>query len=109
MQNAALHASKTPELLVGRTKRKVFFTMMHHPAKGWIRVGRPFASREVAKSWVPFVEKAKGGAPVHVESFTLIFDNGSLTPACVKRLSARYNMDPPAPEAKGPASGAQSA
>ena len=74
-----------------------YFTMVLHPFRGWIRVGRQYGSREMAKSWVPFVQKSWRGCRVKVEAFKFTSVNGVLTDDSRKKLAERYNIDVPNP------------
>ena len=72
-----------------------YFTMVLHPFRGWIRVGRQYGSREMANSWVPFVQKSWRGCRVKVEAFKFTSVNGVLTDYSRKKLAERYNIDVP--------------
>ena len=36
-------------------RRTVYFTMVNHPLKGWVRVGNAYSSRKTAQGWLGFV------------------------------------------------------
>lgn len=84
-------AAHTLDQLVGR----FYFTMVLHPFNGWIRVGKPYATRAIAKSWIPFVRKAWRGCKAKVETFTPKYENGEMNAESKRILLERYNFDPP--------------
>lgn len=85
--------ARSQEPLVGHC----YFTMVLHPFRGWIRVGRQYGSRDMAKSCVPFVQKSWLGCRVKVEAFKFTSVNGVLTDDSRKKLAERYNIDVPNP------------
>ena len=80
-----------------------YFTMILHPLNGWIRVGRPYATRATAQSWIPFVRKAWRGCKAKVETFIPKYENGEMNAESKRILSDRYNFDPPNPTGQAPA------
>lgn len=74
---------------------KVFFTMVKHPFRGWIRVGNAYSSKEAAQEWLPFVSKAWSGLKAKVSPCTLKFVNGKLSNASLHTLDVKFNMNPP--------------
>lgn len=89
-ENKLPTAEGSPERLV---RRRVYFTMILHPLNGWIRVGKAYAKREVAKSWLSFARSAWHKWPGKVSSCLLVTIDGEPDAATVKRLDA-FNMDP---------------
>jgi hypothetical protein len=75
--------------------RRVWFTMVSHPAKGWMRVGNAYVSRDVAREWVPFVRGAWRGLRVKVSQCTLRWVNGQLDEKSRRTLDEKFNMDAP--------------
>lgn len=47
-------------------RRTVYFTMVNHPLKGWVRVGNAYSSRKTAQGWLGFVRVAWRGLPCRV-------------------------------------------
>lgn len=79
----------------GKTKRTVFFTMVLHPQKGWVRAGQPKASRDEAKWWLGVVRNAWRGCRVKVSQLTLRFVDGVMDEKSRITLDKKFNMDPP--------------
>lgn len=75
------------------TTRTVYFTMVLHPASGWMRVGQPYPSKESARDWVPFVRKYWRGLRTRVDPCTLELENGTLTEQSRRLLVEKYNLD----------------
>lgn len=75
-------------------KIKVFFHMVDHPAKGWIRVGRAYESRHATKGWVSFI-RARYGWTVKISQCTICIENDQVCPKSIKILNDKYNMDAP--------------
>lgn len=75
--------------------RTVFFTMVHHPVDGTIRVGNAYGSRSAARSWLPFVRGAWRGCRASVSQCTLRWVNGELDERSLRLLDEKYNLDPP--------------
>jgi len=78
-----------------KSKKKLWFTMVLHPLKGWIRVGKAYGSAKVARDWVPFVRAAWRGCQTTVSQHTFYFIDGKMTEASQKILSEKYNLDAP--------------
>lgn len=78
--------------------RRVWFTMVCHPVRGWIRVGRAFDSSAVARSWLPVVRGFWRGLRTRVSPLTLRWKNGRMTDETKKILSGKFNLDPPKEE-----------
>lgn len=77
------------------TKQTVYFTMVCHPAQGWIRIGNAYRTREAAKDWLPFVRKAWRGLKGKVQACTLHFEDGVLTEASRRLLDEKFNLEAP--------------
>ena len=75
------------------TSKTVYFTMVLHPAAGWMRVGNAYPTRKSARDWVPFVRRAWRGLRTKVEPCTLQFHNGVLTDASRRLLDETFNLD----------------
>ena len=75
--------------------RRVWFTMVLHPAKGWMRAGKAYGSRKAAREWVPFVRVAWRGLRVKVSQCTLRWVNGQLDERSRRTLDEKFNMDAP--------------
>ena len=80
-----------------RVVRRVWFTMVLVPGKGWTRVGKAYGSKEAARGWLGFVSKAWHGLRVKVSQCTLRWRDGEMTDRSKETLSTKYNMEPPAP------------
>ncbi len=76
--------------------RRIWFTMVLVPERGWVRVGRAYASKDVARGWLPFVSEAWHGLRTKVAQCTLRWERGQMTPRSRELLSAKFNMEPPA-------------
>ncbi len=87
--------------------RRVWFTMIMHPATGWTRVGRAYASRNSASEWIPFVRGAWRGLQTKVAQCTLRWVNGQLDDKSRRTLDKKFNMDAPNKQdvGTGPAAG----
>lgn len=77
------------------TKQTVYFTMVLHPGKGWIRVGNAYASRKAATEWLPFVRGVWRGCRARVSQCTLHIYDGKLTYSSLRVLDRKYNLDAP--------------
>ena len=75
-------------------RRRVYFTIIDHPYRGWIRVGAAYGKRETAKGWLPFVRRSWRGLRGKVLSCQLVWRNGKLDDKSVRLLEA-FNMDAP--------------
>lgn len=80
-------------------KRRVYFTMVLHPARGWIRVGNAYASQESAKSWLSFVRGSWRGCRARVAQCTLRLVDGKPDSRSLAVLDKKFNMDAPAEKA----------
>jgi len=89
-----------------RMVRRVWFTMVLVPGKGWTRVGKAYGSKEAARGRLGFVSKAWHGLRTKVSQCTLRWQCGEMTPRSRETLSTKYNMEPPAPNARSDAPGA---
>lgn len=77
-------------------KRAVYFTMVQHPVKGWMRVGSTYKTRESAAEWLPFVRKCwRMVCRVRVSQCTLRLVNGELDEKSKRVLDTKFNMDAP--------------
>lgn len=76
-------------------KKTLYFTMVRHPKRGWIRCGNAFDSRANAQSWIPFVRRTWRGCAAKVAQCTLQFVDGKLSSKSVSVLDQKFNMDPP--------------
>lgn len=74
-------------------RKTVYFTMVCHPANGWIRVGSAYEKKATAASWVRFVKAAWHGQPVRVKACTLQYVGGKLTEASKRLLDQKFNID----------------
>jgi hypothetical protein len=84
-----------PPVRVEAVVRRVWFTMVSHPAKGWMRVGKAYGSRAAAAEWVPFVRGAWRGLRVKVAQCTLRWVNGQLDERSRRTLDEKFNMNAP--------------
>ena len=84
-----------PSGTVGAVVRRVWFTMVLHPANGWMRAGKAYGSREAAREWVFFVRGAWRGLRVKVSQCTLRWVNGQLDEKSRRTLDEKFNMDAP--------------
>ncbi len=75
-------------------RRDVYFTMVRL-AKGWTRVGKAYATKETAESWLDFVSKAWGDRPAEVSTCSLTWINGDLDLESICKLDQMYNMNAP--------------
>jgi hypothetical protein len=73
---------------------KVYFTMVCHPGKGWIRVGNAYRTRAIAAGWLPFVRGAWKGCRVRVSELTLRYVDGDLDERTRQTLDRKFNLDP---------------
>ena len=75
------------------TTRKLFFLMVEHPFKGWMRVGNSYSTRANAVGWRPFVRGAwRGFCRVKVSQFTARFVDGKLDDRSRATLDTKYNL-----------------
>lgn len=83
-----------------KASRRVFFTMVCHPVNGWMRVGNAYATHKAAAEWLSFVRGGWRGWKVRISSLTVHYgDDGKLTPATLRKLDEKFNLDPPAEKA----------
>lgn len=74
-------------------KRTLYFTMVMHPAAGWMRVGNAYPSRKAAADWLPFVRGAWRGLRARVSQCTVRLDGGKVCDKSRRLLSEKYNLD----------------
>lgn len=74
-------------------KRIVFFTMVRHPASGWMRVGNAYPTKKSAAEWLPFVRGSWRGCRTRVSQCTLRLKNGALCEKSKRVLDTKYNLD----------------
>ncbi|SED38037.1 hypothetical protein SAMN05216178_7012 [Pseudomonas saponiphila] len=74
-------------------KQTVFFTMVQHPIKGWMRVGKPYPSRAAAKEWLPVVRGSWRGFRAKVAQCTVRFEGGKVSEKSRQILDTKFNMD----------------
>lgn len=74
-------------------KRTIFFTMVMHPAKGWMRAGSAYPSRKAANDWLPFVRGAWRGLRVKVSQCTVRLEGGKPCEKSKRLLDEKYNLD----------------
>ena len=75
-------------------RRRIYFTMIEHPYRGWIRVGPSYGKRATAKGWLPFVRRSWHGLRGKVLSCPLVWRDGRLDEKSVRLLDS-FNMDAP--------------
>lgn len=75
--------------------RRVWFVMVLHPDKGWMRVGNAYGSRQAAREWLPLVRGAWRGLRTRVSQCTLRWVNGELTDRSRRTLDEKFNLDAP--------------
>ena len=73
-------------------RRRIYFTMIEHPYRGWIRVGPSYGKRATAKGWLPFVRRSWHGLRGKVLSCPLVWRDGRLDEKSVRLLDS-FNMD----------------
>ena len=76
-----------------RVKKTLFFTMINHPIRGWIRVGQPYPSRQAAREWMPFVRGAWRGLQTKVSQCTVHLVDGQVCEASKRVLDLKFNLD----------------
>lgn len=74
-------------------RRKFFFIMVSHPAKGWMRAGNAYASRKAAQGWVSFVRGAWRGLRTKVVACTVVWRNGEIDEKSRNVLDKKFNLD----------------
>lgn len=74
-------------------ERRLFFTMVRHPASGWTRVGPAYPSREAAREWLPFVRGSWRGCAAKVAQCTVRLEGGTVCEASRRVLDEKFNMD----------------
>lgn len=79
----------------GPVVRRVWFTMVLVPTKGWTRVGKAYGSRKSARGWLGFVGKAWRGLRTRVAQCTLRWNGGVMDERSRRILSEKFNMEPP--------------
>jgi hypothetical protein len=97
MQDSQITPTVEGASSVQRMVRRVYFTMVKVPGKGWTRVGKAYASKETARGWLGFVSEAWHGLRTKVSQCTLKWQGGEMTPRSRETLSTKYNMEPSAP------------
>lgn len=78
------------------TVRRVWFTMVLVPVKGWTRVGGAYGSEKAARGWLRFVSQAWHGLRTKTSQCTLRWKDGVMDERSRKTLSEKFNMEPPA-------------
>lgn len=74
-------------------KRTLFFIMVLHPVDGWIRVGKPYASRAAATEWLPIVRGSWRYMRTKIAQLTVALVNGKPTEKFRRILDQKFNID----------------
>jgi hypothetical protein len=90
--------------LGGARVRRVWFTMVLVPSKGWTRVGKAYGSEKAARSWLGFVCGAWHGLRTKTAQCTLRWTDGVMDERSRRTLSEKFNMEPPAAPPNAPGS-----
>jgi hypothetical protein len=80
-------------MITAMEKQTVYFTMVKHPLKNWIRIGNAYKSRKTASGWIPFVRGAWRGLRVKISQCTLTFIDGKLSDRSRRMLNEKYKID----------------
>ena len=80
----------------GTLVRRVWFTMVLVPTKGWTRVGGAYGSEKAARGWLRFVSQAWHGLRTKTAQCTLRWQDGVMDERSRRTLSEKFNMEPPA-------------
>ena len=80
----------------GTLVRRVWFTMVLMPTKGWTRVGGAYGSEKAARGWLRFVSQAWHGLRTKTAQCTLRWQDGVMDERSRRTLSEKFNMEPPA-------------
>ena len=75
--------------------RRVYFTMVLVPEKGWTRVGGAYGSEKAARGWLRFVSQAWHGLRTKTAQCTLRWRGGVMDERSRRLLSEKFNMEPP--------------
>ncbi len=75
---------------------KLFFIMVGHPSKGWIRSGNAYATKKAADGWTDFVKSYWRGLPTKVERLNLTWNGDKLDDRTIEILDKKFNLDVPA-------------
>lgn len=79
----------------GSVVRRVWFTMVLVPTKGWTRVGKAYSSEKIARGWLGFVSQAWRGLRTKTVQCTLRWKGGVMDERSRRTLSEKFNMEPP--------------
>lgn len=74
-------------------KRTIFFTMILHPEKGWMRVGKPYRSRAAAIEWLPIVRGSWRYMRTKISQLTVELIDGKPTEKSRRALDQKFNID----------------
>jgi len=88
-------AGHIPGVGSGRLVRRVWFTMVLVPTKGWTRVGKAYGSEKSARGWLRFVSQAWHGLRTKTAQCTLRWQDGVMDEQSRRTLSEKFNMEPP--------------
>ena len=80
----------------GTLVRRVWFTMVLVPTKGWTRVGKAYGSEKSARGWLRVVSQAWHGLRTKTAQCTLRWQDGVMDERSRRTLSEKFNMEPPA-------------
>ena len=75
-----------------KEKVTVYFCMIKHPLRGWIRVGLQFYSKEIAKEWLRFARAAYHNLPGRVAQCTVSIIDGKVSERDRKILDQKFNI-----------------
>jgi hypothetical protein len=78
----------------GTLVRRVWFTMVLVPTKGWTRVGKAYGSEKSARGWLRLVSQEWDGLRTKTAQCTLRWKDGVMDERSRRTLSEKFNMEP---------------
>lgn len=75
------------------TTHTIYLIMIERAAGVWVRTGKPYRTKEVAKSWLSFVKSAWHAKRGKVVEVTVTLVDGQPSQADVERFDREFNMD----------------
>lgn len=73
-------------------KVTVYFCMIKHPFRGWIRVGQQHSTKESASGWLQFARAAYHNLPGRISQCTVSIIDGKVSERDRKILDQKFNI-----------------
>ena len=75
------------------TTRTIWLTIIQYATGVWVRTGKPYRTKEAAKSWLSFVKSACHAKRGKVIKVTVTLIDGQPSQADVERFDKEFNLN----------------